>query len=576
MNKKTLTKIGAFILAAASLAGCSGVNTTGKSYMDGDKKIYTYSFNMYTQDGTVYPKTKDNVYDNMLKDKFGIEFNYDRIPRTDWETKTNTYFATNDLPDITTGGKEINYRGWANKELLTPVADSYEDLCKKMPNYVKLFGDNMETVYNLAASGDGKLYYLPSVRQEKAQMCWLYREDIFKELGLEFPETTDEFLEVCAKIKAAHPESIIVSSNGQKKSSLTGFFQAFGMPELILSRYSYYDPTTEEFVPYALTTDNAREMYKFLRQLSNNGYIDTQILSMEKDEFSRRISLDRAMITYNYVYNAPDFTKKTNVEGKEKQDALWSPTTTMLTNDPVRGTVFKRDPLYSDWGPAFTNGCASEEGKLDAVLKFYDWAATPEGAIFHTYGADEETAEKYGADEASFYYVEKSELSEDQQADAQDNWSIEKDGKTLYPVVAKGWYDQSGDKEAKSGKKVSEYLGIPSNFLKQPKKFWEDRGSSIEGLYQEFMQKCETDNYYYIEDVPMRYTDAEEKEYTDLATALATKRDEYMARFLIGDMDAANDADWNRYISDMNRVGLDKFIELQNTVYERTQKELSK
>ena len=130
MKKKNLLKIGAFVLVASTLAGCGGINPPGKSYTDEDgRKIYTYNYNMYIQGDTTYPETNDNEFDNMLYDDFGIVFNYDRIARTDWETKTNTYFATNDAPDITTGGKETNYKGWANQQMLAPVADSYEDLC---------------------------------------------------------------------------------------------------------------------------------------------------------------------------------------------------------------------------------------------------------------------------------------------------------------------------------------------------------------------------------------------------------------------------------------------------------------
>ena len=33
---------------------------------------------------------------------------------------------------------------------------------------------------------------------------------------------------------------------------------------------------------------------------------------------------------------------------------------------------------------------------------------------------------------------------------------------------------------------------------------------------------------------------------------------------------------WNAYISDMNKVGLQEFIELQTTVYERTKAEIEK
>lgn len=558
MKKKNLLRLGAFVLVASALAGCGGVNPPGESYIDENgKKIYTYNYNMYIQGDTTYPETHDNAYDKMLYDDFGIVFNYERIARTDWETKTNTYFATNDAPDITTGGKEINYKGWANQQMLVPVADSYEDLCEKMPNYVKLFGDNMEDVYNLASSSDGKLYYLPSLRQEKAQMCWVYRKDIFDELGLEFPKTTDEFLEVCRVLKEKYPDKIIISSNGQKTSSLTGFFQAFGMPELILSKNSYYDPKDEEFVPYAMASDTAREMYIFLRKLNELNYLDKEILSLESDRFSSRCATDNAMITYNYVYNAESFTNKTNVNGKE--GAEWSPTDIMITADPEKGTVFKKDPLYSDYGPAFSMSCISEEGKLDAVLKYFDWAATPEGQVYHTYGVEGE----------SFHYEDASTVQDD--PGYEDDWCVYKDGRFVVPVVNEGWYDMANNS---SGTKIADALGIPSVFGKQPKKFWEDRGSKIEGLYQSFMSKIETDNYYYIEDIPMRYTSEEESQYTDLSTALATKRDEYMARFIFGDMDPANDDDWNQYISDMNRVGLQRFIDLQTRVFERTQANL--
>lgn len=74
----------------------------------------------------------------------------------------------------------------------------------------------------------------------------------------------------------------------------------------------------------------------------------------------------------------------------------------------------------------------------------------------------------------------------------------------------------------------------------------------------------------------MRYTEDEEQKFGDLETALNAKRDEYLQRFFSGDVDPNNDAQWNAYISDMNKVGLQEFIELQTTVYERTKAEIEK
>lgn len=586
--KRVITGLAAFTMVATSAVGLSGCGgkTIGKSYTDDQgNKIYTYSFNMYTQDGTKYPETKDNEFDNMLYNDFGIEFEYERIPRVNWETKTNMYFQTGEEPDITTGGKEPNYKSWAKEGLLVPIAESLEELKEKMPNYVKLF-DDIESVYDLASSADGKLYYLPTLRQEKTQMCWVYRKDVFDQLGIkEFPKTTEEFVEVCKKIKAAYPDQIIISSNGQKTSSLTGFFQAFGIPELAMSDHSYVD-RDGTFVPFALATDQAREMYKMVSELYALNIIDKEILSIEKDQFYARCASDNAFITYNYVYNTDTFDKKTNANGKT--GAEWAWTSNMLTNDKSRGTLFKKDPSYSNWGPAFSYGSDSEEGKLDKILSLYDWFATSDGLLYTSYGVDGVSydlvpIDEYKAGELALVDAD-TELSDAEKTakkadieafEVPAEWIKEKDGVDCVPVTKEGWYDQVYYPDAE--KKLGADLGIMSSvFAKHPKSFYESRGSVIEPLYNEFMEKMDTENYYHIDAVPMRYTTEEEDRTSTILADLTTKRDEYMAKFLSGELDPSNDAHWNQYISDLNKLGLEEFSEIQTTVYERTQAELNK
>ncbi|MCI8520457.1 MAG: extracellular solute-binding protein [Clostridia bacterium] len=524
-----LNKVIALSLAAAiavpMLASCGKQKT--ETVDENGNKIYSYTLNMYTQDDNEYPTQEDTLFNNYIRDNFGIKFVYDRIPRTDWETKTNTYFATGDSPDVTIGGKEMNYKAWGNEGYLAPIDYT------KLPNWCALWGDNLDKVVSLASNSDGNLYYLPTVRQEKVQMCWLYRKDIFDALNISFPKTADEFVEACKKIKAQYPDNIIISSNGQKKSSLTGFFQMFWIPELILQTQSCIDPVTNEFVPYAMASDNAREMYKFVNSLYKEGLIDKEILSIEKDNFYTRCAQNNAFITYNYVYNTDTFNNKTNVNGNT--GANWDWAGNMVTAYPDKGTIYKKDPLYSNWGPAFSAELGADTERFDALLKYYDWCATDEGQLFTSYGVEGE----------SYNMV---------------------DGK---PEVADGWYHEKDNPE---GKKINrEYGTLTYTFNKYPKLFEELRGNQIEKLYDAYMAN---DKYYYFDEFPMRYTEDEEKRYTDLETALNSKRDEYMARFFMGESDPASDADWEAYLSDLKKVGLDEFVELQKTVYERTKAEV--
>ena len=518
---------------ALSLAASCGIRQTVE-VDDNGNKTYIYKFNMYTQNENEYP-TGETFYDKFLKEKFHLKFDYDRIPRTDWETKTNTYFAVGSEPDVTIGGKQPNYNTWAKDMYLAPIDVS------KLPNWCKLWDGvegGVDTVVSLASAADGNLYYLPTVRQEKVQMCWDYRKDIFDEMGLEFPQTADEFYEVAKKLKEKYPSAVIVSSNGQKEgAALTGFFQMFWIPELILQTESCVDPVTGEFVPYALTTDNAREMYKFIHKLYKEGLIDKQIMSVEKEGFTKLNSESKVFLTYNYVYNIKDFTKKS-----EGGKWAWSPD--MITAYPDKGTIYKKDPTFSNWGPAFSAKLAQDPERFDAILAYYDWCATPEGQLFTTYGVDKEMADKYGI-EPSYEMVNGE------------------------PEVLDGWYHEVSNTK---GTKVSEKYGtIMNTFIKHPKRFQEARGEEIDKLWDAFM---EHDKYYAFPEFAMRYTDDEEDDYTDIVTSLDSKRDEYMARFFMGESDPNNDNDWNQYINDMKKVGLDKFCELQTRVYERTKAEV--
>ena len=93
--KKAIALCLAAALAVPMVTSCGKQSTT--TVDENGNTVYTYAFNMYTQDDNEYPTTDDTVFNNFIKDKFGIKFVYDRIPRTDWETKTNTYFATSYL-----------------------------------------------------------------------------------------------------------------------------------------------------------------------------------------------------------------------------------------------------------------------------------------------------------------------------------------------------------------------------------------------------------------------------------------------------------------------------------------------
>lgn len=557
--KKIVAFATSVALATSLLASCGVANR--QSYEENGETIYTYYLNMYTTDTIEYAEGEDSNFAQVLKSKFNVELNYDRIPRGDWETKTNLSYAVGNEADVTTGGKEPQYKKWATEGYLDPIPqEAYLGDDCILKDWKALWSEEeFNKVLALAKSSDGELYYLPTLRQEKAQMCWDYRKDIFDDLGIsEFPETIDELYDVCAKIKAAYPDKIIISCNGMGTTSpgsaITGFCQAYWMPELIMTQHSYVDPVTGEYVPYALTTDNAREMYKTIKKFNDAGFIDKELFSIDTDTFASRLAQDNCFITYNYVYNVDDFNKKTKGTDAAKE-CEWAWTSNMITAFPEKGTIYKRDPLYSNWGPAFSAGISENTDRYNAILTMFNWMATEEGQYYDTWGVKEDDPEEL------------------KQGVAEDNYSYHMEGDE--PVMNPGWYDESNPETDNKKDKLlrHEYGSMGSTFAKESHMFNNIRGELVEELYAAFSAKPD---YYYFEQQPMRYTEDEEERFADLEVALNAKRDEYIQRFFTGDVDPNSDADWNQYISDMNKVGLQEFMELQTTVYERTKAEVEK
>ena len=561
MKLKKLIVLGtSIILAVTSLASCGTKSQNSYESKDG-KTIYTYRLNMYTADGVEYAEGQDTNFANIIRDKFNIELEYDRIPRGDWETKTNISYAVGDEADFTSGGKEAQYRKWASDGYLEPIPEeAYTGDDCVLKDWKALWSkEDFNEILSLAKNSDGKLYYLPTVRQNKAAMCWDYRKDVFDELGInDFPETIDELYDVCSKIKAAYPDKIIISCNGMGTTSpgsaITGFCQAYWIPELIMQQHSYVDPVTDEYVPYALTTDNAREMYKTIKKFNDAGFIDRELFTVDKDNFSKRLATDNCFITYNYIYSIEEFNRKTK-GGNENKNVDWQWSDNMVTAFPDKGTIFKREPLYSNWCAAFSKGISADMDRYHAVFKMSNWISPEEGQLYTTFG------------------VKKDDPEVLRQAIENDNYSYHIENGE--PVMNPGWYDDSNPQtDKKKDKTLGAEYGLSVSTFKQEDHMWNRlRGVQCDELYNAFMAK---DNYYYFEQIPMRYTPDEEQRFRDLETALNAKRDEYIQRFFSGNVDPNNDNDWNQYISDMNKVGLQEFTELQKTVYFRTKEIVEK
>ncbi len=133
-------------------------------------------------------ETYDALIEKFEAENPDIDIVQNYVPEA--ETVLKTRLVKNDIPDIMAIGGNYTYGELARAGVLTDLSskafiDNIQDAYRKMINDLE---GNMDGIYGVPFSANANTV--------------LYNKDKFAELGLEIPETWDEFIENCDQIKA--------------------------------------------------------------------------------------------------------------------------------------------------------------------------------------------------------------------------------------------------------------------------------------------------------------------------------------------------------------------------------------
>lgn len=169
----------------ASKASASGENT--KTEADEEERVITW---MSVRSSWPAMNTIAEAY---MKENPNVKVEFEVISdRSTYNQKLKILAASNDLPDLFDCEGDSLLNEIASTGVLADVDELYEELgYDKMLNIGK----------NYARLADGKLYSL--AWENNIEYFW-YRKDLFAKAGIEkTPETFDELMETCQKLKSA-------------------------------------------------------------------------------------------------------------------------------------------------------------------------------------------------------------------------------------------------------------------------------------------------------------------------------------------------------------------------------------
>lgn len=252
-------------------------NREGLPVVDGG-----YSLTAFAIKHNVMPNWSDSEAMKVLQERTNITVEWDHVPPQNATEKLNLIFAAGDMPDMIIANAlgRNDYR-YGSQGLLIPLEDYVEALA---PNVMEMYREFPET-RSWSTTPDGHIYSLPNFHPRagrEAAVGWglVINTTWLDVLGLEKPNTRDEFVEVLRAFKNQDPNGngvadeipLSMTDTEDRGHSWEKLFHAFGLEDG--SRHLHVTPDNE--LVLAPRRPEYREAVRWIHSLYAEGLLDEE------------------------------------------------------------------------------------------------------------------------------------------------------------------------------------------------------------------------------------------------------------------------------------------------------------
>ncbi len=445
--------------------------------------------------------------------------------------KFNLMMAAGEYPDAFIGGYgggDTDLITYGSQGIYIPLNDLID---KYAPNLKMAVEKENPDLLTLAIAPDGNIYGLPrllSAIDTKVYNNMFINEVWLKNLNLEPPKTTDEFAAVLRAFKENDandngdindeiPLSFLFTDWGAYDHG--GYFGAFGYP--LTPDYTIIDNAKVVFMG---DQPGYKEAAKWLSSLYSEGLIDKEIFTQDQSQFGAKGSAEPATIGVFHSWDRNIVAGDTNMDEYIPLYPLTGP------NGECNWT-WEGFNAYGRNAFIITDKAENPEILMRWVDEFYRDYETGLNAIYGPGGDEGKT------------------------------WFFNKEGKMQLSDNPPPEYERGQQNlpfaPAILGDVAAEEIVLET--IRQEKE-------SITQMYKPACEKFISGQWSRF---PPAFMTAEEAE--ELATLEADLLDyakSQLARWIVGEGDV--EAEWDNYINELDNIGLSRWLELKQTIYDRT------
>lgn len=544
--KKELKRRIAWLMAGSmvlGLMGCSGakkgdtaLTETSKSSEVTENKEFSYPMEKgdpleYWVETTTtvsanFANLGDTPFAKGLMENTGIDVKFLQPPQGQQKEQFSLIIADGDLPDIMEYNWVSDYPGGPEKAIRDGVIISLNDVIDQYcPNLKKYLEENPE-IAQAAKTDDGNYYCFPFVRGDEElrnTIGLMLRADWLEELGLEVPETIDEWHTVLTAFKeqkgATAPYTFEYTNN--QYLGANPFVAAFD------TNYSFYIGDDNK-VYFGAVTEGYKKYLETMHQWYEEGLIDADIATMKNDQVSAKITNGTAGASLGQAGSRMGTwmaaAQKTN------PDYVLKAAPQPSTEKGKKAEFGHVEVAYSGRSSAaITTSCED----VERAARLLDWAYSDEGHMYYNFGTE---GVSYTMEDGQPVYTD--EILKNPQG-----WPISQ----AMSAYIRGNYNGPFVQDERY---LEQYYTLEEQ--KETPKVW-GTGSSNGAAHVM---------------PPITPNSEESKEFSNIINQINTYRDEMTLKFIFGDADIS---EFDEYVGNIEKMGLERALEIQNAAYERYQ-----
>lgn len=410
--KRWTACITAAAMAGSMLVGCGSGQTAAS---DNNGSTTGADSDGPVQMSWLVSQTSAEVDDNaevvkMIEERFNIDLKGFHVDSSNFQQNLNVKFAGGEMPDVMVVGSPADLATYIEGGIIAELP--IETIREKAPNFAKCADEHDDGSLWSTMIYKGKNYGVPNP-MSVVPMAMFWNQQWLENLGLEVPETLEEYEEVLTAFVEQDPDG-----NGKKDTAgmaeraFGAVFGAYGLrcvtggfPGFIVEEMQLGEDNVP-FFPYI--RPEAKQALEVLNRWYEKGIIDKEFITGENHGgyawlshsfMNERIGLTTAMPYHYFNYSTDVDDVNNQARCLQEMKALNPEAKVVAGPAPIGPEGHSGTEAWSRVGrlTCLTTQGASDPRKVDAFLAILDaYYADPEFMELANYGLEGKHFEKVG------------------------------------------------------------------------------------------------------------------------------------------------------------------------------------